>query len=97
MLGFVRAEQPVVDEHTCELIPNGLVHEDGSDRRIDAAGQAADDLLAADLLADFLDRFFDDRDSCPRRSRVGRLVQEVLEEVDPPRGVGYLGMELHSV
>ena len=52
LLAFVEAEQAVVDEDAGELVADGLVQQCRDHRRIDAAGQAEDDFIAADLGAD---------------------------------------------
>ena len=39
----------MVDEDAGELVADGAVDERGGDRRVDAPGQPADDLLVADL------------------------------------------------
>ena len=49
LLGLVRPHQPVVDEHAGELVADRLVDEQRRDRRVDAAGEAADHPLRADL------------------------------------------------
>ncbi len=56
-LGLVEPQQAVIDEHAGELVADGFVDQHRGDGGIDAAGQAADHLALADLLADFLDRF----------------------------------------
>jgi len=52
MLAFVQAQQAVVDEHAGQLVADGAVDQRGRHRRIDAAGQAENDLFVADLGAD---------------------------------------------
>src|SRR5437867_3497627 len=42
LLGFVLAQQAVVDEDARELVADRLVHEERSDRRVDAARQRAE-------------------------------------------------------
>ena len=55
LLALALAHEAGVDEHAGELGADGLVHEGGGHRRVDAAGQAADDPPVADLRADGLD------------------------------------------
>ena len=43
LLGLALAQQAVVDEDAGQLVADRLVDQHGRDRRIDAAGQAADD------------------------------------------------------
>ena len=52
IVAFVQAQQAVVDEHAGELVADGAVDQRRDHRRIDAARQAEDHLLAAHLLAD---------------------------------------------
>src|SRR5437868_12342587 len=52
LLGFVFAQEPVIDEHARELISNGLVHEQRRHGGVHASAQRAEHTLAADLLAD---------------------------------------------
>ena len=56
LIALALAHEAGVDEHARELRPDRLVHERGRDRGVDAAGQAADDPLGADLRADRVDR-----------------------------------------
>ena len=51
-VGLVLAQQAVVDEHAGELVADRLVDQRCGHRRIDAARQAEDHLVAADLRAD---------------------------------------------
>jgi hypothetical protein len=95
LLGLVVAHEPVVDVDADELVADGLVDERRGDRRVDAAGQAAQHLRVADLLADGVDGRLDDRVRGPRRPRPGRG-EERLDDVEPPRGVGDLGVVLDA-
>ena len=52
-LGFVGAEEAVVDEDAGELVADGLVQKRGGDAGIDAAAEAEDDVIVADLLRGF--------------------------------------------
>ena len=97
MLGLVLAEEPVVDEHARELVADRLVHEERSDRRVDAAGERAQDPLRADGRTDPLDLLLDHRGWRPGRRSTGDLVQEVLEDRLPVGRVHHLGMELDAV
>ena len=65
LLGLALAQQAVVDEHAGELVADGLVHEGRGDGGVDTAGQAADHLGVADLLADLLDLVLDDGGGVP--------------------------------
>ena len=95
---LVQAQQAMVDEDAGELVADGAVDQRRGDAGIDTAGQAEDDLLVADLLAD--------RPPPPRRrgraspSRAGRRQMsqhEALEQRPALHRVRDLGMELHAV
>ena len=97
LLGFVLAQQPVVDEDTRELVADGLVHEERRNCRVDAAREAADDALRPDLRADPLDLLLDHRGGRPHRRCARDVVEEALEDALPLRGVDDLGVELDTV
>ena len=69
LLGLALAHQPGVDEHAGELGADGLVHQRGGHRRVDAAGEPADGPAVADLGPDGLDLGLDDRASSSRWAR----------------------------
>ena len=56
--GLVLAQKAVVHENAGQLVANRFVDQDRSNRRIDAARQAADDFLVAHLGADRSNRLF---------------------------------------
>ena len=97
LLGLVLAQEAVVDEDARELVADRLVHEERSDRGVDAARERAEHALRADRRADPRDLLLDDRGGRPRRRRAGDLVEEVLEDVLPVRRVHDLGVELDAV
>ena len=76
LVGLTGALQAVVDVHAGQLVADRLVHQGRRDRGVDAAGQRAEHLLVADLLADQLDllvdhvRWWSSR-RCSRRCRRG--------------------------
>ena len=47
-----RAEQTVIDEDAGELVADSPLHQGSRDRRVDTAGESADDLAIPDLRAD---------------------------------------------
>ncbi len=49
LLGFVFAQQPVIDENAGELVADRARHERRRNGRVDAARKRADDVVAADL------------------------------------------------
>ena len=97
LLGLVRAHEAVVDEDAGELVADGLVDEQRRHGGVDAAGEAADHPLRADLRADPLDLLLDHGRRRPGRRRVGDPVEEVLQHVLAVGGVHDLGVELDAV
>ena len=55
-LGLALAQQAVVDEDAGQLVADRAVDQRGRHRRVDAAGEGADDPPVADLLADLARR-----------------------------------------
>src|SRR3546814_16596524 len=55
LIGLTGAHQPVIDEHTGELLADRLMDQHRRDRRIDLARQPADYAALADLRSDFRD------------------------------------------
>ena len=95
--GLGGAQQAVVDEDAGQPVADRLVHEQRGDGGIDAAGEAADHALAADLRADALDLLLDHSRGRPRGRRAGDVVEEGLEQVLAARRVHHLRMELDAV
>ena len=87
----------MIDEEAGQLIADSLVHEGRGHGRVHAAGQCADDLRVADLLADLLDLLVHDRTGGPRGLDPRTLVQEVLQRVLAELGVANLRVPLQAV
>ena len=96
LLRLVQAQQAVVDEHAGELLADRPVDQRRGDRRIDAARQAEDHLVVADLLADLRDRLGDVIGHVPVAGAAADLVHEALQQLRALQGVRDLGMELHA-
>src|SRR5262249_6382318 len=79
LLRLGQAQQSVVHEHAGELFTDSFVNEDGSDRRIDAPRQSADDASATDLGANYLDRLRLERAHGPVAPAAGDLAHEVAQ------------------
>ena len=97
LLRFVLTQEPVIDEHARQLIADRLVHEQRGDSRVDAARQRAEDALVPNCRADPLHLLLDHGGGRPRRRRARDVVEEVLQQLGPVRGVHDLGVELHAV
>ena len=96
-LAFTEPQQPVIDEDASELIADRLVDENGGDRGIDAAGQAADHPALPDLPADFVDRFVLECPHRPIAGAAGDVAHEVAQDGGAVRRVDDFKMELRGV
>ena len=67
------------------------------DRGIDAAGKAADDVAAADLTADLVDRLAAEQRHRPVAAAARDVVGEIAQQLRALRRVHDLGMEQHAV
>ena len=72
------------------------VQQGGSDRRVDAAGEGADDAAVADLLADAGDGVGGHVAWRPGTLALADAEQEVLEDLGAQGGVMYLGVKLQA-
>ena len=97
LLTLARTQQAMIDEEAGELVTDSLVHEGRGHGGVHAAGQGADDLRVADLLADLGNLLVHDGTSGPRRLQAGTLVEEVLQGVLAELGVAHLGVPLQAV
>ena len=97
LLALVLAHQAVVDEHARQLVADARCTSSAATRRVDAAGEAADDLAVADLGADALDLLLDDRRRRPRHVAAADVAEEALEDVLAVGRVDDLGVELDPV
>ena len=97
LIALALAHQPVVDEHACELLADGAIHEQRGDRRVHASGQAADDAPVADLRADARDLLLHDRGGRPGALAPADVGQEARQDLLAVRGVDDLGVELDAV
>ena len=95
VLRLARPQQAVIHEDACQLLANCPLHQRRRDRRVDAAGQATDGTLSANLGPDRRHLVVDDVGLGPGRPRPGYVVEKVLEHLLPVRGVHHLGVELH--
>ena len=94
---FVLAQQAVVDEDAGQAIADRLVDQRRGDARVDAARQAEDHLVVADLLADARDRLVDVVAHHPVGPRAADLEHEAVQELLALQRVRHLGVELHAV
>ncbi len=95
-VGFIFAQQAVVNEDAGQLVADGFVDQDRGDGRIDAARQTADHLFVADLLADLSDGFFAVSAHGPVAAEACKP-HEVFVELGALGCVVHLGVELHRI
>ena len=86
----------MVDEHTCQPVADGALHQRRGHRGVHPAGQPADRPAVADLLAHLLDERVGDVGRRPFGADAGELVQEPAEHLLAVRGVQHLGVVLHA-
>jgi hypothetical protein len=97
LIGFVQAEQSVVDENALQPIANRAVNERRGDGGIHATRQRADDPLVAHPLANARRRFLDERRDGPVTGAAAHIEREVAEDFLPALGVRHFGMEEQRV
>ncbi len=96
LVRLVLPQKPVIDENAGKLIANRLMDQHGGDRAVDAAREAADHLLVADLLADLANGLFAVSAHGPVAGKA-RRAHEVFVKHLAVRGVMHLGVELHRI
>ena len=97
LLRLAGAEEAMVDEYGCQLVANRFMNQGRGHCRIDTARQAADDLARTDLMPYRLHLRLDDRVRRPRWGCLTNLIEELLEDLAAPWGVGNLWVELDSI
>ena len=95
-LRLLAAQQAVVDEDAGQLVADGAVDERRRDRRVDAAGEGADDAAVAHLLADALDALADEVRRRPVAAAAADAVEEVADDLLALRRVHDLRVELEA-
>ena len=97
LIRFPLPQQSVVDKDARELRADRLEEQGGSDRGIDAAGEAADHPAVADSRADRGHLLVDETGHRPAPVALRNLRDEVGDELRPALAVRDLGMELQAV
>src|SRR5262245_47195523 len=80
LLGLTQPQQPIVDEHACKLVADGLVDEQRRHGRTDATGERADHLAGADLRADALDRLGHEAGWLPIVRAAADLIDKIAQQ-----------------
>ena len=96
LVGFTGAKESRIDEDAGQVLPDRLVDQQRGHGRVDPARQPADGPALSDLQPDAFDRPLDHVGRSPLGQQPARVVQEPLENLEPPKGVRHLGVELHS-
>ena len=96
-LGLVEPQQAVIDEHAGELVADRLMDQHRGDGGIDAAGQAADHLALADLVADLLDRLLAEGAHGPVAGEACDLADEIADQLGAVGRVHHFGVEHQPV
>ncbi len=96
-LGLVEAQQAVIDEHAGELAADRLMDQHGGNRRVHAAGEAANHPALADLAADLVDRFLAEGAHGPVAGEARDLAHEIPDQLGAVGGVHDFGMEHQPV
>ena len=97
LLALVLAQQTVVHEHAGQLLADGLGQHGRADAGVHAAGQGAEHLAVADLLAQGLDGVLYEGVHLPVTGAVADIIDEVMQNFRAVLGVQDLGVELHGV
>ena len=97
LLLLVLAQQAMVHKDAGQLLAHRFGQHGGQHRRIDAAGQSAQHLAAADLLAQGLDVALDKGVHLPVAGAAADVVDEVAQHLFALGGVQHLGVELDGV
>ena len=97
LLALAGPHQAVVDEDAGQLVADRLVDQHRRDRRIDAAGEAADDAALADLGADRRARLGAEGGHRPVALHPGDVVDEIADQPGAVGGVDDLGVEHQAV
>ena len=97
LLALVLAHQPVVHEHAGELVADRAVHEQRGHRGVDPAGQPADHLAVAHLLADAADLLLGHGRGVPAHVAAADVLEEAGEDLRAVGRVHHLGVELDPV
>ncbi|CRM87606.1 hypothetical protein [Pseudomonas sp. 22 E 5] len=97
LLAFVQAQQAVVDEHARQLVADGFVQQRGNHGGVNAAGQAEQHVVGADLGTHVGDGVFSDFRRGPQGFALADVEDEARQDAPALLGVSHLRVELHAV
>ena len=93
---LILAEHAVIDEDAGEVLADGFVEKDGGHARIDAAGEAEDHLVVAQLCLEFGHGGLDEGVGTPVLLAAADIDHEVAQQLATLERVEHLGVELHG-
>ena len=94
---LVAAQQAIVHKDAVEPFADGFVEQDSGDGGVDAAAQAEDDLVAADLTVERIDGGVDERGGGPVAAAAADGLDEIGEDPRAVFGMVDFRMELHGI
>ena len=96
-LAFIQPQQAVIDKYAGQLVADGAMDECCSDRRIDAAGKAQNDLFVTHLLTNAFDGFSDIVGHIPVMTTTADVVHEATDHLLALDRVRNLWVELNAI
>ena len=97
LVAFAVAKEAVVDEHAGELVADGFVQQRGDHGGVNAAGEAEDDVVGADLFLDGGDGVVDDLGRGPEGVAGADFADKAFQQAAALEGVGDFRVELDAV
>ncbi|CCK03561.1 hypothetical protein BN129_2244 [Cronobacter sakazakii 701] len=97
LLGFVQAQQAVINGHAGQTVANRAVQQHGGDGGVHAAGEAQDHAIVTHLLTNALNRVVDDFRRRPQRFALTDVAHKALQHTQALTGVSHFRVELHAV
>ena len=97
LLGFIKTQQTVINEDAGQIFADSAVQQHCGYGRVNAAGQAKDNFVIANLLADTDNRIFDNFISGPQRFALADIANKTLKHAQALASVGHFRVELHAI
>src|SRR5262249_25694185 len=95
-LRLASPQQTVIDENARELIADSFMEQGRRNARVDAAAQAENDLLSANLRLDVFDRLLDVVAHRPVLAAAADIVDKIGQDLAPVWRVRYFRVELQA-
>src|SRR5690606_22821532 len=97
LLGFVQAQEPVINKYAGQLVADGLMNERSRHRRIYTARQAQYDFVVPNLFTYGCHGLFDVVGHVPVACAAAYFVNETRKQGLALRGVCHFGMKLYAI